>query len=324
MNTSNIKKVLFNLRKDVPLAPFTTFRIGGLAKFFFTAYTREELISAVLWAKKSNLPFFILGGGSNLLGADEGFNGLVIKIQNSKFKIQSHNSKFEIICEAGTSLKKLALKAQQIGAIGLEWTAGIPRATVGGAIRGNAGAFGSSMEDIVKKVEIFDCQTEERKVLESQDCQFGYKESIFKKNQNFIVLSAQLQLKKGKKSEIEKKIKEYLTYRENAQPLDFPSAGSIFKNPKFKIQNPKLINKFPQLIEFNKKGMIPAGFLIEKAGLKGKKIGQAQISEKHANFIVNLGKARAVEVIELIKLIKKEVKNKFNIILEEEIKIIQN
>ena len=271
--------------------------------------------------------------------ADEGFKGMVIKIQmtKSQCQIKSKIQTPKIYAGAGVLLSQLVNIASKNNLTGLEWAAGIP-GTIGGAIYGNAGAFGRSMANVVKTVEVLEVQKKKNqkskiknqkhilkiKKLSNKDCQFGYRESVFKHNQNLIILSAELQLKKGKKSEIQKKIKEYLAYRKKAHPLNFPSAGSIFKNYQLAIDNYQLLKKYPEILEFNKKGMIPAGFLIEKAGLKGKKIGQAQISEKHANFIVNLGKARAVEVIELIKLIKKEVKNKFNIILEEEIKIIQN
>jgi len=346
MNSTNIKKILSGIQKDVLLAPFTTFQIGGLAKYFFVAHTREELIKAVLWARKEGLPFFVLGGGSNVLVSDKGFRGLVIKIKNQKgpygesltAKIKNTNQKLKIIeVEAGILLSEVLTLALKNNLTGLEWAAGIP-GTVGGAIRGDAGAFGKSMADITESVTVLEIPNHKFQIQNSkstlrgasskiqnykkEDYKFGYRDSIFTRNSNLIILSAELQLQKGKKSEIEKRIKEHLTYRKQTQPLQFPSAGSIFKNQKSKIKNQKLLTQFPELKKFNKEGIIPAGFLIEKAGLKGKRIGRAQISEKHANFIVNLGGAQAKDVIKLIKLIKKEVKNRFGIALEEEIKII--
>jgi UDP-N-acetylmuramate dehydrogenase len=290
-----IQKVLPGVEKNVFLKNYTTFRIGGPAKYFYSAKTKKDIIKAILVAKKLNLPFFILTGGSNLLVSDRGFKGLVIRIENRELRIKNHT----IYAEAGTPLALVVSKARENNLTGLEWAIGIP-GMIGGAIKGNAGAFGKSMADIVKSVEVFDVKTEKVKKLSKKDCKFSYKESIFKKNPNLIILSVELKLKKGNEKKIKEKLKEYLDYRKKTQPLGFFSAGSIFKNPK---------------------GFF-VGELGEKCGLKGKKIGQAEISEKHANFIVNLGKAKAKDVIELIKLIKRKVKNKFNIELEEEIQYL--
>jgi len=294
-----IENELPGIKKNVLLQNYTTFRIGGKAKYFFLAKNKKDLIRAILVAKKFKLPLFVLGGGSNLLVADEGFKGLIIKMQNAKFKMQNENSKCKIFCEAGTPLSLIVSKAVKKNLMGLEWAAGIPGA-VGGAIYGNAGAFGRTMKDTVKSVEVFDTKTEKVKILKDKDCKFSYRDSIFKKNKNLIILSAIFQLKKGKKSEIKKKIKENLHYRKERQPLNFPSAGSVFKNP----------------LGFS------AGELIDKCGLKGKRVGNVKISEKHANFIVNLGKGKAEDVIKLIKLIKREVKKKFSVTLEEEIQYV--
>jgi len=307
------KKLLPGLKKNVSLKNYTTFKIGGPANYFFEAKNKEDLIKAIITAKKFKLPFFILGGGSNLLVSDEGFKGLVIKILFSK----SYFLNSQISAEAGTILGQLISATSNTGLTGLEWAAGIP-GTVGGAIYGNAGAFKKSMKNIVREVEVFDLKNKKIKILKNKDCKFGYRDSIFKQAnsatlglrprgmrmrpceyKNLIILSAKLKLKKGNKKKIEKRIKEYLNYREEKQPLNLPSAGSIFKNPK---------------------GFFAAK-LIEKCNLKGKKIGKAQISEKHANFIVNLGGGKAKDVKKLINLAKKKVKEKFGITLEEEIKI---
>jgi len=255
-------------QRNILLRDYTTFKIGGRAKYFFAAKTKTELISAIKLAKEKKLPFFILGGGSNLLVSDRGFNGLVIKFG-----------------------QPLSLYVSR----GLEWTVGIP-GTVQGAVWGNAGAFKKSMKDVVESVEVFNTETGTVKIFKNKDCQFSYRNSIFRKKNNLIILSVKIKLKKNNT----KKIKQYLNYRKKTQPLNFPSAGSIFKNP----------NGFS------------AGELIEKCGLKGKKIGNVKISEKHSNFIVNLGNGKAKEVIKLIKLIKQKIKKKFGIELEEEIVIL--
>jgi UDP-N-acetylmuramate dehydrogenase len=312
-----LRNILPNVKRNVKLAPYTTFKIGGVAKYFYKANNRENLIKAILIAKRYNLPFFILGGGSNILISDKGFEGLVIKCQMSNVKCQ--NSKIKT--ESGTPLALVVTITEKNNLTGLEWTIGIP-GTIGGAIAGNAGAFGKSMADVVEEVEVFNAKNEKVKILKKKDCKFSYRESIFKKNKNLIILSATLKLKKEKRLKIKKRMKEYLEHRKETQPLNLPSIGSIFKNPKSKIKNPKLLKQFPKLKEFNRKKEIPAAWLIEKCDLKGKKIGKAQISKKHANFIVNLNGAFAKDVKKLIELIKKKVKKIFKIQLKEEIEYL--
>ena len=321
-NYRKVKKELPGVQKNISLKNYTTFKIGGSAKYFYLAKTKKDLMKAILMAKEKKLPFFILGGGSNILVADEGYKGIVIKVKSQKLKVKSAGQKSKIIeIESGVLLSKIITLALKNNLTGLEWAVGIP-GTIGGAIRGNAGAFGKSMADLVQGVEIFDVKNEKIKIFKNKDCKFKYKNSIFKQNPNLIILSAVIRLKKGKQEDIKKKTKEYSDYRKKNQPLNFPSAGSVFKNYQGKIKNQKLLEKFPELKEFNKKQIIPAGWLIEKSGLKGKKIGKVKISEKHANFIVNLGKGKAKHVIKLINLAKKEVKSKFKIILEEEIELL--
>jgi UDP-N-acetylmuramate dehydrogenase len=309
------------IKKNVSLKAYSTFKIGGRAKYFTVVKNTEEISKAISLAKEKKIPFFILGGGSNVLFSDNGFEGLVIKIQNSNLKIQNENSKFKIICGAGFPLMKLVFKSSEIGATGLENLAGIP-GTLGGAIWGNAGAFGREIGDLVEKVKILEVGSSKIKIkeLKNKDCEFGYRDSIFKKKKNCIILEATLRLKKGNKKEIEEKIKEILKLRKEKQPLEFPCAGSVFKNIPAKNLPKKIKEKFKDKI---KNGFLSAGILIDMAGLKGYRIGGAKISQKHANFIVNLGKAKAKEVLELIKLIKGEVKRKFGVKLKEEIQIIK-
>jgi len=304
------KKLLPGLKKNVSLKNYTTFKIGGPAKYFFETKNKKDLIKAILVAKSKKLPFFILGGGSNLLVSDEGFSGLVIKILFSK----SYFLNSQISAEAGTILAELLSATLNTGLTGLEWAAGIP-GTVGGAIYGNAGAFKKSMKDITKTVTVLEIKNQKSNIknLRNKDCKFCYRNSIFKQKKNLIILSATLQLKKGNKLKIEKRIKEYLNYRKETQPLNFPSAGSVFKNPKNFSAG--------ELGEEDKSSSLSfaAARLIEECGLKGKRIGNVKISEKHANFIVNLGGGKAKDVKKLINLAKKKVKEKSGITLEEEI-----
>lgn len=279
--------------ENILLAEHTSFKIGGPARYFFIAKTKEELIEAV--KKGKDLKVFILGGGNNVLALDKGYDGLVIKVDLREYSFNN-----ELYTQAGVALGQLVGLATEHSLTGLEWAAGIP-GTVGGAVYGNAKAFDVKMSDIIKRVEVLDREDFSIKTLLKEDCQFSKKNSIFKKNKNLLILSIVLELEKGDKEEIKKKIKEHLRFRKERQPLSFPSAGSVFINISDK----------------------PSSYLIDKTGLKGLRIGDAQISEKHAGFIINLGKAKSADVLELIQITKEKVKEKFNIGLKEEIQIIE-
>jgi len=321
----DIKKILPKIKKNVLLKDYTTFGIGGPAKYFLETEKKEDIVRVISAAKKFNLPFFILGGGSNLLVSDKGFKELVIKIKNKELKVKNN----KIFVEAGVVLNQLVNTALKNNLSGLEWAAGIP-GTVGGAICGNAGAFNKSTGDLVKNVEVLEVANCKIKILNNKDCNFRYRDSIFKHKKNLIVLSATLQFKKRNKKEIKERIKKYLNYRKETQPLNYPSAGSIFKNPKgfsgaaasFAAASFAAARQGEE-DESSSLSFAAASFaaarMIEECGLKGKRIGNVKISEKHANFIVNLGQGKAKDVKKLIELAKKRVKNKFGIDLEEEI-----
>jgi len=304
------------LQRNVLLKNHTTFKIGGPAEYFFTAKTKKELIKAIKWAKNKKLPFFVLAGGSNVLISDEGYKGLVIKIENCKLKIEN----CRIIAEAGAPLSQLVNLALRNGLTGLEWAAGIP-GTVGGAIQGNAGAFGGSMAGAVKTVEVLDIKDLRFKIYDPRGCQFSYRDSIFKKNHNLIILSCRLQLERKNKETIKRKIQEYLDYRNKKHPKE-PSAGSCFKNVEFKFFKKDFFKKFPETQKVLKENVLPVAYLIDQCGLKGKKMGGAQISKVHPNFIINFNKATAKDILGLINLVKKTVKKRFGINLEEEIQKI--
>lgn len=279
------------LKLDEPMAKHTTFGIGGPADLFYEARTREELVKAVRLARKLKIPYFILGEGSNLLVSDKGVRGLVIKVGNGKWEVKGE----KIIADAGASLAKLVETAVKYSLSGLEICFGIP-GTVGGAVVGNVGTADKWIEDVIEEVEVLNREGKIHR-LSSSECQFGYRTSRFKQTKE-IILRVTLVLKKDEPEKIEERMKAIVARRKN-QPKE-RSAGSIFKNPARKS----------------------AGWLIEQAGLKGKKIGNAQISFEHANFIVNKGAATADDVVQLIKLVKREVKKKFGIELEEEICLI--
>jgi len=295
MQKDSILEQLPQIQQDVLLKDFTTFKIGGIAKYFLVARSNEEIISALKTAKENNLPFFVIGGGSNVLIQDKYFNGLVIKIQNSNFSVKEDGKGKEIEMQAGANLSKLVQLSFEYCLTGIEWAIGLP-GTIGGAVRGNAGAIDGCMSSIVKEVQVFDLNDLQTKTFSNADCRFSYRESIFKSNKNLFVLSAKIFLPLGEKSAIRKKADEIFQKRRDSQPYDYPSAGCVFKNPE----------------------NMSAGKLIEDAGLKKMQIGGAQISDKHANFIINTKDATSDDVLALKNLIKEKIKEKFNIELEEE------
>jgi len=312
---AEIEKDLPGVKRNIFLKQYTTFKIGGPAKYFFIAKNKEDLVKAIEVSKKFKLPIFILGGGSNVLVSDKGFNGLVIKIQNSEFRILNSD---KIYAGAGVMLPKLVNVLFKNNFTGFEWASGVP-GTVGGAVYGNAQAFGTKTSDAVDSVEALNVETLKFKNFSKEQCGFSLKNSIFKKTKKFIVTSVVLKLEKGDEKEIKERIHGFVKHRKNNHPTTFPSAGSVFVNPEIKIKNKKLLEKYSELNELNKIGVIPSGYFIEKSGLKGKKIGGAQISEKHANFIINLGNAKAKDVLALINLAQRKVKENFNVNLETEI-----
>lgn len=305
-----IKEKLVGVHEKVFLSPLTTFRIGGPARYLYLAKSRKDIGQAIKIARECHLPFFILGGGSNLLVSDEGFDGLVIQVKSSKLKVKSDG---KINAEAGVPLGAVVAASIKAGLTGLEWTVGIP-GTIGGAICSNASAYSHWISELVLEVETLD-EAGRVKTLSNKGCQFKYHESVFK-HRSWVILEASFRLKKGNQEEGQKLIQQYLEDRRRRIP-PYPSAGSVFKNIVLSDQGPEFKEIIPK--EKIKGGMVPAGYLIEQCGLKGKQIGKAKIFEEHANFIVNLGEAKASEVVALINLCKKEVKEKFGIKLEEEI-----
>ena len=302
------------IQENVLLASLTTFWIGGPARFFCIAENKEEIIEAIGAAREDNLPFFILGGGSNLLVADEGFDGLVLKVQNSKIRVKNEM----IEAEGGATLGEAVAVSLKAGWLaGLEWAAGIP-GTVGGAVCGNASAYGHRMSELVLAVEILDEKGRVR-ILSNRDCRFGYHESIFKRKP-WVILEVNFGLRRGSREESQKLIHQYLEDRQRRIP-PYPSAGSVFKNFEVRGLRPEIRERIPK--EKIKGGMVPTGYLIEQCGLKGKQVGGAKISDEHANIIVNLGGAKATNVVALINLCKEKVKEKFGIELEEEIRFLQ-
>ncbi len=287
---------MLEIKQNEPLKNHSTFRIGGPARYFAVAKSREEILEAMEFAKKKNLPYFVFGGGSNILFRDEGYNGVAIKSQISNLKSQN----LVITAGSGILLSQVINFAVENNLTGLEWGIGIP-GTVGGCVAGNCGAYGYDISESIEKVITLD------KEYSKEQCEFCYRGSRFKKLENKeIILEVELKLQKGAQERSREGIKNILNQRKNKIP-SYPSIGCIFKNLKNQNSNLKSIS---------------AGSLIEQCGLKGKRIGDAQISEIHANFIINVEKATAKDVLKLIKLCKEKVKEKFNVGLEEEIVVL--
>lgn len=302
------------IQRNINLAPLTTFKIGGKAKFFVEAKTKAELLAAIAWAKKNAVDFFVLGGGSNILINDGLINKLVIKMARGGVVV----NKTSITAGAGANFGAVARAAIKHRLAGLEWAVGIP-GTIGGAVRGNASASKSAMSDIVEKIEVFDLSQNKFRELNKRQCQFVRKGSIIKKNKKLLVWQVQLKLKPGKAQVIRECCAACSAIRSN-QPKQ-PSAGCVFINfpvAYVKANAPELYveAKDEKIIRNN---LISAGWVISHTGLQGKVVGGAEISTKHANFIVNTGRAKAEDVIILISLVKQKVRDEFNLQLQEEI-----
>lgn len=307
--------LLPNIKENIKLSEHTTFRIGGAAKYFLAAKNKEELIEAVSWAKANSISFFILGGGSNILFADQGYDGLVVKMENETIVFGSEED-LTVNCGAGVSLAEILFEATSRGWGGLEWALGIP-GTLGGAVCGNAGRLGQDLSQAVISVRILDADLMEKEILAS-DCQFSYRDSRFKHHQE-IILGAKLKFIKQDKHKAEELLREAQKVIEKMP--NFPSAGSVFKN-YIVAENDQLIKNHPEIKEKIRGGKLAAGFLVQACGLTGRQIGGAQIWSNHGNFILNVDKAKASDILALIELAKKSVEEKFGVKLEEEIRKI--
>lgn len=281
---------------DVSLEKYTTYKLATLARIIITPHNIEELKKALNVIKKNNLKYKILGNGSNLIFANEIYDGVLIKLDSfDEMKI----NKNKIIVGAGYNLIKLTMKAANADLTGLEFASGIP-GTVGGAIYMNAGAYKSDMGYIVESVKALNPDGE-IVTFKNKDLDYHYRTSFFQKNPGYVILEATLNLKKGKKEAILELIKDRRLRRIETQPLEFPNAGSVFRNPEGDY----------------------AGRLIEECNLKGFHVNDACVSEKHANFIVNKGKATGKDIKDLIIKVQTEVKNKFDIELKVEQEIVE-
>ena len=273
----------------------TTFRVGGAADYFIQPKSAEELRAALEILHRYEIPVLVIGNGSNLLVRDKGIRGAVIQIYNRMADITVAED--TIYAKGGALLSAVAARAAEHSLTGLEFASGIP-GSIGGAVVMNAGAYGGEMKDVLVSVEVL-TQELEIKTIPVAELDLGYRHSIIPEK-GYIVLGATLRLKEGNAAEIRGRMAELAEQRRAKQPLQYPSAGSTFKRPEGYF----------------------AGKLVQDAGLKGKTIGGAQVSEKHSGFLINIGGATAQDILDLIAFCQKEVKEQFGVTLETEVKIV--
>ncbi|HAZ28471.1 MAG TPA: UDP-N-acetylenolpyruvoylglucosamine reductase [Candidatus Magasanikbacteria bacterium] len=304
-----------HVKYNEPLSKHTSFKLGGPADFFAIIDTKESFIQAVRFLEEEGIDYMLLGQGTNVVASDDGFRGVIIQMRDTAYHVDG----VTIRAAAGCATVEIAHASAKAGLTGFAWGVGVP-GTIGGAVRGNAGAMGGEMKDVVVSIEVL--RDGGVMNLSNAACVFGYRDSIFKRNHDCI-LEATLQLTPAADAQGMKEVLNHLAYRNKTQPQGWSSSGCIFKNVL--LDDPSLLSvkniEIP--VVFQEKKVIPAGWLVEQAGLKGAQIGGAKVSEKHGNFIVNTGGASATDVFSLIEMIQETVYTQYGITLEEEIQRIE-
>lgn len=278
-----------------PMKQHTTFRIGGTADYFVSPTETEHIRKVIELCRRENMPWYVIGNGSNLLVSDQGFRGVIIRLFKNYAKIRVEGE--QIFVQAGTLLSRTANAALEEGLTGFEFAAGIP-GTIGGALVMNAGAYGGEMKDVTESVTVLTLEGEIL-TLKREELEMGYRTSLIARK-GYLVLEAVLKLTRGNQEQIKEKMADLRQRRISKQPLEYPSAGSTFKRPQGYF----------------------AGKLIMDAGLRGFQIGGAQVSEKHCGFVINTGNATAEDVLELIRQVSAKVKAREGVALEPEVKLL--
>lgn len=295
IDREKIMKLASSVKFDEPMRLHTTFKIGGPADVFVEVQNTEEIISLIEYCKQNSIPYMIMGNGSNMLVGDKGIRGVVIQVGKAMNNITIDGEK--VTAQAGVLMSTLANAILKAELSGFETLSGIP-GTLGGGIYMNAGAYGGELKDVIDTVTYID-ESGEIITKPNEELDLSYRHSMFETGK-YVILSAALKLKKGSYDEIKAAMQEYNKRRSDKQPLSMPSAGSTFKRPEGYF----------------------AGKLIQDSGLVGYSVGGAQVSEKHAGFVVNKGGATAADVLALIKHIQDTVEEKFGVCLEPEVRLI--
>ncbi len=311
-----------------PMAKHTSFRVGGSARLYVVAPSSDALLRAVDAAIETGVPWCVYGGGSNLLVADEGYEGVVVQAANRRIthSAQRTSSKLsveDVTSEAGAITAMVARQSVDAGLTGFEWAIGVP-GTVGGAVYGNAGCYGGEMKDVVVSVDAYRIKDRARVTIPNAECGFGYRTSMFK-HEPHVILSCDLQLAMTQDVTAGKaRMAEIMQKRKASQPLEQSSAGCVFKN--FEISDPSALEILSRSVEIPEamkaSGKISVGWLIDQAGMRGKSVGDVEVSMKHGNFFVNKGKARAQDVLALISLVKMKVRDDLGIEMQEEVQLL--
>lgn len=309
-------------RRGEPMSRHTNYRIGGPADHYLEVRDADEAEAALAAFVGAGIPYFILGGGSNLLVSDEGYRGAIVRMAMREVKVEGTR----VIADAGAPTGLLSRTAADAGLSGLEWAIGIP-GTVGGAVRGNAGSFGGEMKDSIESVEVIVVGdgSVSRETWPKAKCGFSYRTSEMKRMSPApVILSATFALVPGDKAGIKARMDEVMTKRKAHQPLSLSSAGCVFTNVDLKGDEDlsRLLADTDVPKEFIERKRIPSGWLIQEAGLKGAKVGDARISEEHGNFCVNMGSATADEVAQLVSLVKTRIRDRYGLELKEEIQYL--
>jgi UDP-N-acetylmuramate dehydrogenase len=301
-----------NIKENILLKDLSTFKIGGRAQYVVFAESNDDVISALRFAQERHFPVGIIGAGCNLLITDENIDGLILKMNTRAINI----SDTLLFAEAGVSLAALTAFGHKNNLTGLEWAPSVP-SSLGGAIRGNAGAFGGETKDRLKQVRIYrDGQIID---IEANALDFHYRYSSFKAEDNKdIILGGLFELETGDVAISQKLVRDNIIRKNKNQPIGVACSGCIFKNYEGDIDI-SLYNKYPDLDKFVEKGVIPSGYLIEKAGLKGISCGGIQVSDKHANYMINTGNGSFADVVKLIQMVKDKVWQEFGVYIEEEV-----
>ena len=308
---------MINFQENTPLKNYSNYKIGGLAKLFAEAGSTDELKEILRSAEQNHISkIFILGGGTNVLISDEGIDGLVILNKIEGIGGEGDNLRVG----SGVLVKDLLEYCIENSLSGLEWAGGLP-GTLGGAVRGNAGAFKGETKDNVVEVVSLDLKTLSERIRNNAECQFIYRNSVFKSGDGTyeFITHVVLGLTLGDKGEIKDKIQQKIDYRNNRHPMNYPNIGSTFKNIPLDSLSQDLQKEFAQFVKTDPFPVVPSTKLLALCDLKGKKVGGAMISDKHPNFIVNINHASSQDVKALIDIAKQAVWEKYNIFLEEEI-----